>query len=256
MFPRPFPAHIHCVAPVFNEECAVARFVNETALVLDAIGRPWEIVLLDDGSTDGTRTEAQKLGRTMPVRIISFPHRGIGAIMREFVTLAGTWPDDDAAIFTEGDGTCDPAFIRPALQALAGDRMAGDPDETGSTISADVCTASRYLDESEVSGFPARRRLQSYVSNRMLSARYGQGQVTDFTLFARAYRVSALKQVPPGNLRRDGFEANAELLVALLETGARAAEVPVNYRYGLKSGRSKLPTLQTILGYGRLFRER
>jgi len=241
MIPRPFPAHIHCAAPVFNEECAVARFVTETARYLETLGRPWEIVLLDDGSTDGTRAEAGKLARTLPVRVVPLPHRGIGAVLQEFVALARGWPAGDAVIFTEGDGTCDPSFIGPALELM---------NSTG----ADVCAASRYLPGAEVTGFPARRRLQSYLSNRMLAAKYGG--VSDYTLFARVYRAETFRRVAPADLRRDGFEANAELLIALLAAGAKAAEVPVRYRYELKAGRSKLPTLRTIAGYGRLFRER
>lgn len=241
----PFPAHIHCTAPVFNEACSVARFITETAAVLDRCGRPWEIVLFDDGSTDGTRDEAEKLGKTLPVRVLSFPHRGIGAVIRELVAFGAALPADDAVIFTEGDGTCDPSFIPSALEKLA----------TGS----DVCVAGRYVEGSRVTGFPVRRRLQSFVSNRMLAARYGktpQGPVTDFTIFSRVYRASAFRLVRPSGVRLDGFEANAELLVEMLSAGARVSEVPVSYRYELKSGRSKLPTARTILGYGKLFRDR
>jgi len=232
--------HIHCCAPVWNEECAVARFVEETAAALDACGRPWEIVLLDDGSTDGTRSIAEGLGRRLPVRLLPFPHRGIGAVLREFVLLAAKFPPQDAVIFTEGDTTCDPAFIGPALKAL----------EAG----ADVCTASRFVEGAQVTGFPLRRRLQTFTANRLLRARFSRpgAEVTDYTLFARAYRAAALQKISPADLTGRHFETNAELLVRLLARGARVSEVPARYRYDLKAGPSKLPTLATIRGYGRL----
>ncbi len=203
-------------------------------------GRPWEIVLLDDGSTDGTRRIAEELGRRLPVRLLPFAHRGIGAVLREFVLLAAKFPPEDAVLFTESDTTCDPSFILPAVRAL----------EAG----ADVCTASRFVEGAGVTGFPLRRRLQTAAVNRLLRARFSRpgADVTDYTLFARAYRASALQRVSPADLKGQHFETNAELLVRLLALGLRVSEVPARYRYDLKPGPSKLPTLATIRGYGRL----
>ncbi|MCW5829405.1 MAG: glycosyltransferase [Deltaproteobacteria bacterium] len=227
---------------MFNEECAVARFIETTAAALSATGHPFSIVLLDDGSTDSTVRQAQALSGQYPVRVLEFPHRGIGAILRELIRFARTAAPDDRIVFTEGDGTCDPSFIAAALPLIDG--------------GADIVAGSRYLPGSQVTGFPLRRRLQSAAVNRLCAWRADTAGVSDYSLFARVYRAGMLASVDEKALTTDGFETNAELLMVMLSGGAAAAEVPVSYRYDLKEGPSKLPTARTIAGYLKLLRRK
>jgi dolichol-phosphate mannosyltransferase len=57
------PPTISVVAPVFNERQSLPEFVRRTVAVLTTLGEPWEIVIVDDGSSDGTTQILEDLAR-------------------------------------------------------------------------------------------------------------------------------------------------------------------------------------------------
>lgn len=233
------PEKLHCFAPAYNEGPSIGRFIEGLSAACESLEVPWELCILDDGSTDETVRHIEEATGSRPITVRSYPHRGIGALLREVVTIAHTLPARDALLFIESDGSCDPGFLPSALEQLA--------------LGADVVVASRLVPGGIFEGFPLRRRIQTHVVNRLLRLRYGV--VKDFSIFARLYRVSALQLLDPAALHHEGFEANAELLIELLSRELRVAEVPLHYRYDRKDSASKLPTWRTIEGYLRLLRK-
>src|SRR5205085_192458 len=64
---------ISVVAPAYNEAANLPLFCERTTAVLDALGEPWEIILVDDGSRDATRDVIRRLHEAEPrVKGISF----------------------------------------------------------------------------------------------------------------------------------------------------------------------------------------
>ncbi len=61
---------VSCVIPAFNEEGNIAHAINEVAREMVGLGRHYEILVVDDGSSDGTVAEAKKLVDRLPVRVI------------------------------------------------------------------------------------------------------------------------------------------------------------------------------------------
>ncbi|MGH9792724.1 MAG: glycosyltransferase family 2 protein, partial [Candidatus Acidiferrales bacterium] len=51
---RALIAGVTVVVPAYNEEGAIASQIENVRVVMDAGGRPWELIVVDDGSTDGT----------------------------------------------------------------------------------------------------------------------------------------------------------------------------------------------------------
>lgn len=108
---------ISMVIPVFNEEESVAQLHDELVSVLNGVGDDFEIIFIDDGSTDGTLIELQKL---KPARIISFA-RNFGksqALQAGFHVAKGEY------IFTmDGDLQDDPNEIPNFLQKAKNERL-------------------------------------------------------------------------------------------------------------------------------------
>ncbi|HEX2184247.1 MAG TPA: glycosyltransferase family 2 protein [Chloroflexota bacterium] len=103
-------AVISVVAPAWNEASILPEFVRRTAAVLDGLGEPWEIVLVDDGSTDGTREVLHQLHAAEPrVKAVSFS-RNFGhqvAITAGLDCAAG-----DAVVVIDSDLQDPPEVIR------------------------------------------------------------------------------------------------------------------------------------------------
>src|SRR6266545_3000117 len=58
---RSAPPSVSVVIPIFNERTTLGRLLEEVRHALDACGRDWEVILVDDGSTDGTWGELLEL---------------------------------------------------------------------------------------------------------------------------------------------------------------------------------------------------
>jgi len=103
---------ISLVIPVYNEEESVKLLHQEIVSVMHTIGTPYEIIFVDDGSTDGTR---DVLGGLVPVKVISF-RRNFG---QTAALDAGIKHATGSYIVTlDGDGQNDPHDIGSLLEAI------------------------------------------------------------------------------------------------------------------------------------------
>src|SRR3989344_5730812 len=103
---------ISVIIPVYNERESVARLHAELLLFLSGLGHPYEIIFIDDGSTDQTLAELKKLS---PARVVVFT-RNFGksqSLQAGFTTARGDY------IFTlDGDLQDDPAEMPSFLREL------------------------------------------------------------------------------------------------------------------------------------------
>jgi glycosyltransferase involved in cell wall biosynthesis len=82
---------ISVLAPAFNEEQHIRQFIEETGAVMDGLGLDYEIVVIDDGSTDGTAETARCLSSNPRLKLVSYP-RNMGkgyAIKQGFAHATG-----------------------------------------------------------------------------------------------------------------------------------------------------------------------
>lgn len=197
----------------------MARYAAELLPSLEALGRSFEVVLVDDGSRDGTAAAAAALARTDPrVRVTTLtPNRGLGAALRGgFAACGGEW-----ITTLDADLTFKPSGIRDLLaKADAG---------------ADLVAGSPYLRPGDMAGVPWARTLPSLMLNALYRGLFGMA-LTSYTPVFRLYRASLLKKL---DLKSEGFEINAEIAARALLAGWKVAEAPAALETRV-SGVSKL----------------
>jgi glycosyltransferase involved in cell wall biosynthesis len=117
------------IVPAWNEEATLGDVLAETREALDSAGVSADILVVDDGSVDGTGRVAERAG----VLVAHLPvNLGVGAAMRTGYRYARTW-GYAAAVQVDADGQHNPADIPALLQGLLdgadiviGARVAGD----------------------------------------------------------------------------------------------------------------------------------
>lgn len=227
------------VLPAYNEAESLpplfARFAGSAAAV--AVHR---ILVVDDGSNDGTASIAEAAAGSLPVSVIRHPeNRGLGAALQ--TGLLAAIGGADIVITMDADDSHDPATIPLLVNRL----LEG----------YDIVIASRFEDGGREIGVAAHRRLLSHSASAILSRVAGVDGARDYSCGFRAYRSSFLRRlirdVGEANLVREtGFACMVEVLLKASARGARIAEVPLVLRYDRKQSASKIRVFRTIARYG------
>jgi dolichol-phosphate mannosyltransferase len=208
------------VVPCHNEEGNLPRYEAELFAALDALGADYEVLIVDDGSTDATAAAAAALKASRPSTSVLrlTPNRGLGGALRAgFSAARGEW-----IATLDADLTFRPESLKDML-ALA--RSSG----------ADLIAGSPYLRAGDLASVPWARRLPSLMLNALYRGLFGLG-LTAYTPVFRLYRASRLRELA---LTAEGFEINAEIAARAQLAGWRVAEVPAALETRM-SGVSKL----------------
>lgn len=194
------------LVPVYNERATIERLLN--AVVSVNTGLELDVLVGDDGSTDGTRDILAKL-QLPGTRVIFMPDNvGRGGVIKHLWTLAR----GDLMVHQDADLEYDPQDYIPLLQPL----LHG---------SADVVYGSRFKGSIE------KMRWLNRMGNHTMTAAarllYGVN-VSDLMTCYKMYRTSLIKGL---HIQANGFDFEAEFTARLAQRGARFAEVPVSF-YG------------------------
>lgn len=102
---------ISVLIPVYNEAEIIADVVSGVRATMERLNRPYEILVIDDGSTDETALQAQNAG----ARVISHPYNiGNGAAVKTGIRQA----KGDILVMMDGDGQHNPEYIAPMLEKI------------------------------------------------------------------------------------------------------------------------------------------
>ena len=193
------------VIPVFNER-------ESLPLVLAAIPERLvdEIVVVDNGSTDGTAEAARRMRVGIPIRIVREERRGYGrACLAGVAALAENRPD--VVVFLDGDYSDHPEEMALLLSAI--------------DAGADLVIGSRTRGRSEPGALLPQARFGNALACTLIRWIHGH-RYTDLGPF-RAIRREAYERLAMAD---PTFGWTCEMQVKAVRRGLRVAEVPVSYR--------------------------
>ncbi len=198
------------VLPTFNEAESIQEVLRRTrTAVPDAF-----ILVVDDGSPDGTADLADKLGAEMgqiEVMRRSAP-RGLGDAYRAGFAK-GLADGFDVLVEMDSDLSHDPAALPTLLDSVE---------------DHDLVIGSRYVAGGSIPQWAAHRRLLSKAGN-VYSAKMLGVPVRDMTSGFRAYRATLLRAMDLDTVRADGYGFQIEMTYRAAQRGARMAEVPIRF---------------------------
>ena len=202
---------ISITIPIYNEHGAIEALFAKIKEVMDRMGQPYEVIFVNDGSTDGSAAMLDGLAAKHPEAKVVHFRRNFGqtaAMMAGFDHASG-----EVIIPMDGDYQNDPEDIPKMLTKL----------EEG----YDVCSGWRRDRQDNA----LQRNIPSMMANRLISAISGV-QLHDFGCSLKAYRAEVVKDV------RLYGEMHRFLPIYAKWHGARITELPVNH-FARTTGHSK-----------------
>ena len=196
---------VSILIPVYNEE----RFLEAVLRKVCASPIEKEIVVVDDGSTDGTSALLRRLSGELPLRVITHPrNQGKGRAIRSAIAAS----HGEILLIQDSDLEYDPEDYPVLLKPLFMRR-------------AEVVYGSRFLGAHRASYF--WHRLGNWMITTMVNLLFN-ASLTDVETGYKAFRRSLVEQL---TLRAMGFEFEVEVTCKILRRGHLIFEVPVTY-YG------------------------
>jgi len=235
---------IYITIPAHNEESTIGVLLWKIRNVMGEFGRDYEILVLDDASTDGTSEVLRRYRRSLPLRVFSSEARlgysgALERLIREAIDRA-PYPKRDAIVTIQGDFTEHPENLVSLVKTLEG--------------GADVVAGS--LNEVE-GGAPWPFRVARWVAPRLLKKSLEACPVSDPFSGFRIYRVIVLKKAlrdlgEAPLIRMRGWAGNVELLDLAVHHARRVEEISLGLRYDIRTRRSRFRTIPTLRELNRI----
>ncbi|HEY0369838.1 MAG TPA: glycosyltransferase family 2 protein [Chthoniobacterales bacterium] len=190
---------VSVVIPALNEEEPIGDVVRACLTT----GLPDEVIVVDNGSTDGTAERAREAG----ARIVTAP-RGYGRACAAGVRAAA----GDIIVFLDGDGSDCPELMEGLVRPIIED-------------TADFVIGSRTRGEREKGSMNAQQIFAGYLAGWLIRPLY-HVKYTDMCPF-RAIRRDTLESL---GMKEETYGWNLEMQMRAARAGLRVLEIPVNHR--------------------------
>ncbi|MBN8883429.1 MAG: glycosyltransferase family 2 protein [Salana multivorans] len=205
------------VMPCLDEAETLETCIRKAQGYLKRSGVVGEVVIADNGSTDGSQEIARRLG----ARVVDVPEKGYGAALMGGIKAAR----GEFVIMGDADDSYDFSNLDPFVERL----RAGD----------DLVMGNRFRGGIEPGAMPPLHR---YLGNPVLSfigRMFFPSQIRDFHCGLRGFRRDAILRI---GLITTGMEFASEVVVKSTLSGLRISEVPTTLK---KDGRSRPPHLRS-----------
>ena len=228
---------IWVVLPAYNEAAGLPDLLSNIDESMAEAGLHYTILLVDDGSQDGTAEVARAYAERLPMLVEAHERNlGLGASIRDgLARAAADAAGKDIVVTMDADNSHSPELILRMVRLVREGH--------------DVVVASRYQPGSQVRGVPLSRRFLSYWASLLFRLVFPTRGVRDYTSGFRAYRASLLKDVLAEQGReffeQEGFSCMVDILLKLRRRDLVFGEVPLVLRYDQKKGPSKMNVART-----------
>ena len=232
--------------PAFNEENDLPKLLEAFEQQMEASHYRFQVVIVDDGSTDGTLNVIREWSSKIPIDVLQHARNsGLGETIQDALYRSAELAEpEDIVVTMDADNTHSPTSIPAMVNAI----------QKGS----DVVIASRYRRGSRVVGLGMFRHLMSYGARLLFQIAFPIEGVRDYTCGFRAYRASLLQKAFARHGRtlaqERGFAAMAEILLTMRTMNPKFDEIPMVLRYDFKSGGSKMRVGATVMKTLRMMR--
>jgi len=220
---------ISVIIPMFNEESNAETTLKTVDESLRKLGKSYEILPVNDGSTDGTLVVLTELAKRIPsLRVVSYPvNRGRGMALR-----AGFKEARGRYIFTmDADLSYSPDYIEQMLGILENDE-------------ADIVIASPYMPGGRLQDVPFNRGIISRMGNLFLRWIF-PGDLHTYTGIFRGYRRLVVEGML---LESNEKEIHLEIIARAMGLGYRIREIPAVLA-SRKKGKSKFRFGSTVVSH-------
>ena len=220
---------ISVVIPAYNEEKTIGNVIEETIQIMDAVGLPYEIIVVDDGSSDRTKEVASRY----KVAVLSNgKNRGKGYALRKGFQQA----QGDIIVTIDADGAHNPKEIPSLINPLFN--------------GSDIVAGSRFLGKENEPASKLHLFGNNLINTTIMVLT--RKKITDSQTGLRAFKKEFLQKIC---LESNGYEIETEITVKGLKNGFAFQEVPISCKrrkYNvskLKIVSDGFKILRTILKY-------
>jgi dolichol-phosphate mannosyltransferase len=212
------------IRPTYNEAENIEPFVGAVTEQLETVGMPYTVLIVDDGSPDGTGRIADRLARERPeIEVLHRPRKaGLGrAYLAGFeVALAA---GAELVLEMDSDFSHDPADL-PRLIAAS--------------KASDLVLGSRYVPGGGVTDWGRLRRWVSRGGSAYARLVLGV-PVRDLTGGFKCFNRRVLEGIDLGRVHANGYQFQIDLTYRAARAGFTVAEVPIRFRER-RAGQSKM----------------
>lgn len=215
---------VSIIVPAYNEEAGIGPVLNAIQSVMDGTDIPYQLLVVDDGSTD--RTAQAVLAADAAAEVVRHPeNRGYGASLKTGIRHAR----HDIIVITDADGTYPNEHI---------------PDLVAEMAYYDMVVGARTGERVEI---PLARRPAKWIINQLANWMTGT-RIPDLNSGLRVFRKEVAQQFL--RILPDGFSFTTTITLAMLERGYKVKYVPINYHK--RAGRSKIRPIYDTLNFVQL----
>ena len=236
---------IYICIPAYNEGETVGVLLWRIRRVFQDYSREYEIIVYDDGSTDGTRATLEPYTEVIPLTILRGDQRkGYGAALDKLVREVSRrtrYARRDALIVMQADFTDQPEDIPELVKRFEG--------------GADIVAAKQEMTEA-----PAPVRRLRRFADWIQRAGFPTTEATDPFATFRLYRISVLRELlktlgDKPAVTSDGWAANMELLLKARRFARRIENVDLAPRYDVRTRQTRVRPFADALNLFRLSRK-